>query len=1270
MLTTSLAGIALLRGREFRYELVNPAYQAIAPERRFPGRTVAECWPDLFDQVKPLLDGVLDTGIPFHVEDMRFEIARGAPGTRDEVFFTFTYERVAPDARGEAGILVTVVETTHLVQARRRVEEEGDRLRHALSASAGGMWEWDLRTNENVWSDQLWELYGLSRDGRSPSYALWREAIVPEDRERSEQIVGDAAVRGVPFEAEFRVAAPGSIRHLVARGEPVRDASGKVVRFRGVVFDVTAMKRASQALLDKERGDAVQEAVSQLPIGVALVEVDPAGTPRGTGFNEAYREIVGHRPGTPLEFAALPHQLFHPDRKTPLLPEEWPGARAARTGETVKDLELHLRRADGSWRIVSISAAPVGKPVPGAPRRAVALLLDVTEQRSSAEVLAASERRLRRILDHLPGVVALYDEQRRLGYVNRAGTELVGLPLEKMVGRRNEDLVPKAWADAVAPHIEEAFRSGKLQQFELERDGLGGRVTEVVTEIPLADDEGRVRQVVGLTYDVTARKRADELGGLRAAIEALPIGVAVGEYRMDGAPVIVATNRAFDRIAGVTPYEAFRADRVTPIPWQDWPGPRAARTRETIPLEEMHVRTQEGAWRVLRVSAAPVPPGPGGHLRSVVVALDVTDEVTAATERLALETRFRVLVDRLPIGVTEVLPDGGNLYANPAIEAMTGRTAAELRASGWHTAIHPDDRDRLLAAWEQAVKAGRSYEAEYRLLRPDGTVRAVHGLSSVLRAPDGTVRGFLGLIRDVTEEREAAEALRTSEARFRDVVASADEYVFEMDPNGVVTFISDAVLPILGYRPEELVGRSSLELMDDAEREHSGAFLSERVSRHEGFAHFQQTAMHRGGRKVWLDVSAVPMLGPGGILLGYRGTAMDVTFRHEAEAEKGRLQAQLAQAQKMEVVGRLAGGVAHDFNNLLTVILACGLEVRGDVEGGKAPDPGSVDDILAAAQRAAELTRQLLAFARKQVVTPEDVDLNQVIRQTRKLLGRVIGEDVQVTESLASDLRPVRCDPGLLGQVVMNLAVNARDAMPRGGTLALETSNVSVAQGRPGPDPEMPAGDYASLRVRDSGIGMPAEVLAHVFEPFFTTKPVGTGTGLGLATVYGIVKQSGGWVTVDSLPGIGTTFEVFLPALPAVTAPRGVAPEVPAGGTEGILVVEDDPKVRDITVRALATAGYRVRAAPDGDSAIALLSGDLGPVDLLVTDVVMPGTGGREVARAFQERHPGARVLFVSGYTQEAIDRHGILDAGTSFLPKPFTPAQLLARVRAVLDNP
>jgi len=392
--------------------------------------------------------------------------------------------------------------------------------------------------------------------------------------------------------------------------------------------------------------------------------------------------------------------------------------------------------------------------------------------------------------------------------------------------------------------------------------------------------------------------------------------------------------------------------------------------------------------------------------------------------------------------------------------------------------------------------------------------------------------------------------------------------------------------------------------------------------------------------------------------------------RKRAEEALQSSEERLRQAQKMEAVGRLAGGVAHDFNNLLTVITSYSALLLEDL-GADDPKRDDVDQIRKAAEGAAALTRQLLAFSRQQVLQPKALDLKATVAGTDKLLKRLIGEDIQLTTVLAPDLGVVKADPGQMEQIIINLAVNARDAMPTGGRLTIEVANVDMDEAYVrGHAPASP-GRYVMLAISDTGIGMDEQTKARIFEPFFTTKEAGKGTGLGLATVYGIVKQSGGFIWVYSELDHGTSFKVYLPRVdePAEPTAASAAGAEPRGGTETVLVVEDAASVRMVTRQVLERFGYVVLEAPNGDTALRLAAKHHGPIHLLLTDVIMPGLSGRQLAEQLAELRPDMKVLYASGYADQAIVHHGILDSGIAYLQKPFTPETLARRVRQVLDS-
>ena len=476
-----------------------------------------------------------------------------------------------------------------------------------------------------------------------------------------------------------------------------------------------------------------------------------------------------------------------------------------------------------------------------------------------------------------------------------------------------------------------------------------------------------------------------------------------------------------------------------------------------------------------------------------------------------------------------------------------------------------------------------------------------------------------------------------------------------------ITDWNPAAERIFGYTKEEAVGKQPNDLNPPSI--HAGATkIMDRIRAGDMAAHSVNENLTKDGRTITCEWFNTPLMTEHGQFGGLLCLGRDVT-------EQKSLEEQFRQAQKMEAVGQLAGGVAHDFNNLLTIISGYS-EILLAKLGSSDPMRESVKAISEAGERAASLTRQLLAFSRKTVLEPKVLDLNEVVRETEKFLRRLIGEDILLTAVLDPAISRVKVDPGQLEQVLMNLAVNARDAMPRGGKLTMETRNVELDEEYARLHAEVKPGRYVLLSMTDTGTGMTPEVKARIFEPFFTTKGVGKGTGLGLAVVHGIVKQSGGHVEVYSEPDIGTTFKIYFPAVEEeVSAPKGIDAGNGGRGTETILLVEDEDGVRGLAVLVLQTYGYKVLAASNGKEALRLVEKHQGGIDLLVTDVVMPGMGGPELADALQPRFPQMKVLFSSGYTDDAVVRHGLLQEKVAFLQKPYTPLALVKRVRQVLDE-
>jgi PAS domain S-box-containing protein len=526
---------------------------------------------------------------------------------------------------------------------------------------------------------------------------------------------------------------------------------------------------------------------------------------------------------------------------------------------------------------------------------------------------------------------------------------------------------------------------------------------------------------------------------------------------------------------------------------------------------------------------------------------------------------------------------------------------------------------------------------------------------------------FTAFIRDLTERKRAEQELRESEERYRDLVENAHDLIYEHDLQGNYTSANKAAERITGYSHEESLALNLKDTVTPEYLKKAVEMLSRKLAGEKVTA-YELEILAKDGHHVTVEVDTRLVL-KDGVPVGVQGIARDITERKRLETALHESEEQLRQSQKLEAIGQLAGGVAHDFNNLLTAIngySALALRRLGDDH----PVSSYLDEIKKAGDRAANLTRQLLAFGRKQLLQPLAINLNDIVGDMIKLLKRLIGEDIQLITRPSANLKQIKADPGQLEQVLVNLVVNARDAMPRGGAVTIETANTTLDGSYANRHLGVTTGEYVMLAISDTGVGMDHDTQSRIFEPFFTTKEVGKGTGLGLSTVYGIIKQSGGNVWVYSEPGKGTTFKVYLPQVEdEVTALESKAQVILKRGSETVLLVEDEEMVRKLASELLEDSGYVVLSAGGGEEALKLATSHKARIDLLITDVVMPKISGKEVAEQLTRIHPETKVLSMSGYTDEAIVHHGIVDSNIAFIQKPFSERALAQKIREVLDG-
>src|ERR1700730_2605979 len=623
------------------------------------------------------------------------------------------------------------------------------------------------------------------------------------------------------------------------------------------------------------------------------------------------------------------------------------------------------------------------------------------------------------------------------------------------------------------------------------------------------------------------------------------------------------------------------------------------------------------------------------------------------------EELFRLISENAADLIAVVDMQGNRIYNSLSYEKVLGYTTEELRSSSSFEQIHPDDKESVLQAAAGARRPGVGRPMETRIRHKNGTWRVLESTASVIRDSKGQPEKIVIVNRDITERKQAAEALLRSETSFRSVVEDAPYGIFKANLTGKLLMVNSALVKILGYASQdELVAVNLASGIYRHSAEHQK--INELFLREQHFKDVEVEWKRKDGGFITVRCSGWPVTDES-------GTDMEVFA--EDVTERRVLERQLRMAQKMEAVGRLSGGIAHDFNNLLGVIIGYIQVIKRSMVPGQTSYEYA-EEIEKAGQRAVALTRQLLAFSRQQVLEPVILNLNTLVTDMEKMLPRLIGEDIQLNLLLDPAISQVKADPGQIEQVVMNLAVNARDAMPDGGQLAVETANVELDLAFTRQHPGSRQGRHVMLGVTDTGMGMDLETQAQIFEPFFTTKERDKGTGLGLATVYGVVKQSGGYIAVDSEKGKGASFKVYLPRVEQAVATKeeNVPPPLTLRGWETILLVEDAEPLRKLAHMFLRDNGYKVLTAADGSEALQVARQSAGPIHLLLTDVVMPGINGRVLAERLAPRHPAMKVLYMSGYTDSFIAGHGVLEEGIHLLHKPFTEEALMRKIREVLN--
>jgi PAS domain S-box-containing protein len=946
------------------------------------------------------------------------------------------------------------------------------------------------------------------------------------------------------------------------------------------------------------------------------------------------------------------------------------------------------------------------------------------EERERAEAaLRESESRLRAIFDAEPECLTLLARDGTILDMNPAGLRMIEAEsLHQVQHQGIYPLVLEPHRAAFRQLVEHVFH-GRPGTLEFEITGLKGARRWLETHAtPLRDPSGRITALLSITRDITEHKQSEALLACQATVleqiatgtplattlttllqqvEALEPGLLGSVLLLDEAGVHLrhcaapslpeAYTRAIDGVAigpnaGSCGTAAFRGDAVivediaTDPLWKDyrelalahglracWSTPILDEQRRVLGTFAMYYRQprRPSAAHLRWIELAT-------HLAAVAIATQRNEEALRRSEAQNAElARFnQEVLDALTAHVCVLAEDGTILAVNKAwrsFAAANPHAPANVGVGANYLAFCEAARGedaataREVARGLQAVARGEV--PEFRLEYPCHSPGAQRWFQLRATRFEGPGRAALVVAHvDITERKQAEAALRESEARFRRLFENSLVGIYRKTPDGRILLANPALVKMLRYPSFEALAQVNLE-QEGFQPQYPHRLFKEAIERDGVVRGLESAWACADGATIYVRESAQGVRGPDGRIEYYDGVVEDIT-------EQRRLEEALRQSQKMEAIGQLAGGVAHDFNNILTVILAHAALIA--LQGGL-PDAAreGLEGIRAAAERAANLTRQLLLFSRREVLQPRDLDLNEVVTNLANMLQRIIGEDVRLELHLHPTPLWTHADAGMLDQVLLNLAVNARDAMPDGGQLIIEATACELSAEAAAALPDATPGHYVGFRVSDTGCGIPPEILPRIFEPFFTTKEPGRGTGLGLATVFGIVHQHRGFLRVASEPGRGTTFEVFLPALtetPAAVASADSRP-APRGGSETILLVEDDSELRSLTRAMLEDHGYRVLEAPDGPAALALWRQHREAVALLLTDLVMPGgVNGRDLARRLRADRPQLKVVYTSGYSADLAGREWHPGPGETFLQKPWSVARLLETVRQCLD--
>ncbi|MFZ0959706.1 MAG: PAS domain S-box protein [Terriglobia bacterium] len=1214
-----------------RFLDVNPAFERLTglSRSRIVGRSAMEVLPDLEEYWIKLYGQVAATGEPAFFEKYAKSLGR-------------TYSGAVYSPRPNQ-LVVSFTDVTERLLAEKALLQSEERYRTLFENAPVGIFRTSPDGRILVANSALVRMFGYSSWEELEGRDLHIGSFEPEYPRSQflERMEKQGEVTG--WECMWHKQ-DGGVFYVRENARAIRDDSGKTLFYECTAEDITERKRAEEELTEERH--LLHTLMDNLPDVIYFKDRES----RFTRINKAHAEQFGLKDPaqavgkTDFDFFGAEHaQEAHSDEE-----------KIIKTGHPLVGKEEKEVWPDGHVTWVTTTKMPL-RDANGNIVGTFGVSHDITQRKQAEEAVRWASAYNRSLIEASLDPLVTIAPDGKVTDVNNATETVTGLPRQQLIGTDFSDYFTDPGKARAG--YEQVFREGLVQDYELEIRHRDGHVTPVLYNASVyRGDTGDVIGVFAAARDITERKLAEAaLLESEERFRSLIENATVGIYRTTPQGRILMANPALVKMLGFKDFEAlatrnleeegFESDYLRRIFLE-----RINRNREVRGLEEEWTR-QDGSVIFIRESVRAIRGKDGTVLYYDGIVEDITER-KQAEETLRL-TQFSM--ENASDAIFWLDSQGHIVYVNDAATRSLERSRDELLSLSMPDIDPLVTKEAGKAFWEK-IKTRGSITFETRYQTKQGSAFPVEVNANYLEF-QGKEYCF-AFARDITERKRAdAEHVRLVTA-----IEQSAEAVMITNTTGEIEYVNPAFTRITGYGREEVLGQNPRFLKSG---KHDAEFYQQlwAAIRQGNTWQGELTNRRKDGSLYTEQMIISAMRGERGEVTQFIATKQDVTARKQLEQ-------QFAQAQKMEAVGRLAGGVAHDFNNLLTIINGYA-QLLLERTSPEDPHRGLFEEIQMAGDRAASLTRQLLAFSRRQVMEPRVLDLNSVLANTEKMLRRLIGEDVELVSTLQPDLGLVKVDPGQIEQVIMNLAVNARDAMPEGGKFLVETSNVEVDEEYARSHSNLNPGKYVMVAVSDTGCGMDLETQAHVFEPFFTTKEKGRGTGLGLATVYGIVQQSGGYIWVYSEPGRGSTFKIYLPRIEGdmSTPEPAEAPLKPAKGKGTILVVEDEKGVRSMICETLKSRAYKVLEADGAAQALEIAEAHTKPIHLLLTDVVMPHTGGKELAKHLSTLHPETKVLYMSGYTDDAIVRHGIMQGDTPFLQKPFSPEALARKVREMLKR-